>query len=248
MLRRINLFRKPNLLICSALLYIRQEFDGASSFHPYNLYTVYGLLLVLHLLFVYLKPFKELASVFVVGCVCKGKADFRNHQIFFLIFSEKIFSGGLKRISYSGPALSRSLAMCKVRYSVSAFTEPSGLHPVIRISFLQRVSLSKAVAKVHTFHKTARILCNFFEIFFKLNYNNLKNNNLYSLFFTLECHGKAKRHNNILTRAYMDSPNKKRTHISTKTSARIIRMFLLKKIEKRIQTPGRFSNKQQLPA
>ncbi|MBS6468077.1 MAG: hypothetical protein KH386_02500, partial [Bacteroides sp.] len=41
----------------------------------------------------------------------------------------------------------------------------SGLHSVIRISFLQCVSLSKAVAKVQTFLKPASVLQHFFITF-----------------------------------------------------------------------------------
>ena len=69
-------------------------------------------------LFVYLKLFKELASVFVVGCACKVKEDFRNHQIFQKVFFEK-FSAAVRVVAFpSKLTLSRSLAACKVRYSV----------------------------------------------------------------------------------------------------------------------------------
>ena len=54
-------------------------------------------------LFVYLKLFKELASVFVVGCVCKVKEDFRNHQIF-----QKVFLKNFQRrsgLSHFHPSL-----------------------------------------------------------------------------------------------------------------------------------------------
>ena len=93
-----------------------QDLDGASSFHPYHILLIWTTSCTTSL-FVYLKLFKELASVFVVGCVCKVKEDFRNHQIFQKVFFEK-FSAAVRSASPSGLTLSRSLAACKVRYSV----------------------------------------------------------------------------------------------------------------------------------
>ena len=73
-------------------------------------------------LFVYLRFFKELAFKSFVENGCKGKSYFRNHQIFQKVFSEKFFSGNfsaaVRSASPSGLTLSRSLAACKVRYSV----------------------------------------------------------------------------------------------------------------------------------
>ena len=94
-----------------------QDLDGASSFHPYHILLIWTTSCTTSL-FVYLKLFKELASVFVVGCVCKVKEDFRNHQIFQKVFFEK-FSAAVRVVAFpSKLTLSRSLAACKVRYSV----------------------------------------------------------------------------------------------------------------------------------
>ena len=94
-----------------------QDLDGASSFHPYHILLIWTTSCTTSL-FVYLKLFKELASVFVVGCVCKVKEDFRNHQIFQKVFFEK-FSAAVRVVAFpSRLTLSRSLAACKVRYSV----------------------------------------------------------------------------------------------------------------------------------
>ena len=68
-------------------------------------------------LFVYLKLFKELAFKSCVENGCKGKSYFRNHQIFRKVF-QKNFSAAVRSASPSGLTLSRSLAACKVRYSV----------------------------------------------------------------------------------------------------------------------------------
>ena len=62
--------------------------------------------------------------------------------------------------------LSRSLAHRKVRYSV----QQSALSPVasaLPVCHLQRLSLSKAVAKVQTFSFSATLMAHFFEIFFQ---------------------------------------------------------------------------------
>ena len=69
-------------------------------------------------LFVYLKLFKELAFKSCVENGCKGKSYFRNHQIFRKVFFQKDFSAAVRSASPSGLTLSRSLAACKVRYSV----------------------------------------------------------------------------------------------------------------------------------
>jgi|GEM_PF-4918189 len=98
-------------------IFMEQDLDGASSFHPYHILLIWTTSCTTSL-FVYLKLFKELASVFVVGCVCKVKEDFRNHQIFQKVFFEK-FSAAVRIVAFpSKLTLSRSLAACKVRYSV----------------------------------------------------------------------------------------------------------------------------------
>ena len=94
--------------------------------------------------------------------VCKGNAFFRNLQIFSKFFSKKNFgrfSEGVRLI------LSRSLAHRKVRYSVqqSALSSVASALPACH---LQRLSLSKAVAKVQTFSVSATFTPYFFaEIF-----------------------------------------------------------------------------------
>ena len=137
-----------------------------SSVHPihYLLYT--GLLLVLHpSLFIQSlsKNYLSFALPFQRESVCKGKAFFRNLQIFSKVFFEKIFgrfSEGVRLI------LSRSLAHRKVRYSV----QQSALSPVasaLPVCHLQRLSLSKAVAKVQTFSFHATFTPYFFAGFFQ---------------------------------------------------------------------------------
>ena len=110
------------------------------------------------------KAFQRTCFRFESGC--KGKTDFRNHQIFRKVFSEKFFSGGLERISHSGPALSRSLAMCKVRYSVKRPQGTLRLTPCHQNFISSTRFLSKAVAKVYTFNKNASVIQYFFETFF----------------------------------------------------------------------------------
>ena len=137
-----------------------------SSVHPihYLLYT--GLLLVLHpSLFIQSlsKNYLSFALPFQRESVCKGKAFFRKLQIFSKVFLKKFFrrfSEGVRLI------LSRSLAHRKVRYSV----QQSALSPVasaLPVCHLQRLSLSKAVAKVQTFSFHATFTPYFFAGFFQ---------------------------------------------------------------------------------
>ena len=137
-----------------------------SSVHPihYLLYT--GLLLVLHPSLFIQSLSKNCLSFrlpFQRESVCKGKAFFRNLQIFSKVFFEKIFgrfSEGVRLV------LSRSLAHRKVRYSV----QQSALSPVasaLPVCHLQRLSLSKAVAKVQTFSFHATFTPYFFAGFFQ---------------------------------------------------------------------------------
>ena len=95
--------------------------------------------------------------------VCKGKAFFRNLQIFSKVFFEKIFGRFSEGVRLT---LSRSLAHRKVRYSV----QQSALSPVasaLPVCHLQRLSLSKAVAKVQTFSVSATFTPYFFAGFFQ---------------------------------------------------------------------------------
>ena len=92
------------VLICSGNrifffrpIFMGQDLDGASSFHPYHILLIWTTSCTTSL-FVYLKLFKELAFKSCVENGCKGKSYFRNHQIFRKVFSEKFFSGGPKRV------------------------------------------------------------------------------------------------------------------------------------------------------
>jgi hypothetical protein len=96
--------------------------------------------------------------------VCKGKAFFRNLQIFSKVFFEKIFgrfSEGVRLI------LSRSLAhpQGKILGAASALSPVASALPVCH---LQRLSLSKAVAKVQTFSVPATFTPYFFAGFFQV--------------------------------------------------------------------------------
>ena len=97
--------------------------------------------------------------------VCKGKAFFRNLQIFSKVFFEKIFgrfSEGVRLI------LSRSLAHPQGKIlgaAVSTLFRSLKLHSVCH---LQRLSLSKAVAKVQTFSVSATFTAYFFAGFFQV--------------------------------------------------------------------------------
>ena len=136
-----------------------------SSVHPihYLLYT--GLLLVLHpSLFIQSLSKNCLfsSSRFSGKAFAKVRRFFRNLQIFSKVFFEKIFGRFSEGVRLT---LSRSLAHRKVRYSV----QQSALSPVasaLPVCHLQRLSLSKAVAKVQTFSVSATFTPYFFaEIF-----------------------------------------------------------------------------------
>ena len=136
-----------------------------SSVHPihYLLYT--GLLLVLHpSLFIQSlsKNYLFSSSRFSGKAFAKVRRFFRNLQIFSKVFFEKIFGRFSEGVRLT---LSRSLAHRKVRYSVqqSALSSVASALPVCH---LQRLSLSKAVAKVQTFSVSATFTPYFFaEIF-----------------------------------------------------------------------------------
>ena len=101
--------------------------------------------------------------------VCKGKAFFRNLQIFSKVFLKKFSEGSQKAcgLSFLAP-----LHIRKVRYSV----QQSALSPVasaLPVCHLQRLSLSKAVAKVQTFSVSATFTIHFFAKFFRLLHNSL---------------------------------------------------------------------------
>ena len=138
-----------------------------SSVHPiYTLYT--GLLLVLHPSLFIQSLSKNCLSFrlpFQREIVCKGKVFFRNLQIFSKVFFEKIFerfSEGVRLI------LSRSLAHPQGKIlgaAVSTLFRSLKLHSVCH---LQRLSLSKAVAKVQTFSVHATFTAHFFAKFLQV--------------------------------------------------------------------------------
>ena len=139
-----------------------------SSVHPihYLLYT--GLLLVLHPSLFIQSLSKNCLSFrlpFQREIVCKGKVFFRNLQIFSKVFFEKIFgrfSEGVRLI------LSRSLAHPQGKIlgaAISTLFRSLKLHSVCH---LQRLSLSKAVAKVQTFSVHATFTAHFFAKFLQV--------------------------------------------------------------------------------
>ena len=96
--------------------------------------------------------------------VCKGKTFFRNLQIFSKVFFEKIFgrfSEGVRLI------LSRSLAHPQGKILGAAFGTIFRSLKLHSVCHLQRLSLSKAVAKVQTFSVSATFTPYFFAGFFQ---------------------------------------------------------------------------------
>ena len=156
-----SLFRKP---IFSFSLFPR-VIDGCLPFIPYIIYYIQDYFLY-YILVCLSKVFQRTIFSFVLPfqreSVCKGKVFFRNLQIFSKVFFEKIFGRFSEGVRLT---LSRSLAHRKVRYSV----QQSALSPVasaLPVCHLQRLSLSKAVAKVQTFSVSATFTPYFFaEIF-----------------------------------------------------------------------------------
>ena len=134
-----------------------------SSVHPIHiLYT--GLLLVLHpSLFIQSlsKNYLSFMLPFQRKSVCKGKAFFRNLQIFSKVFLKK-FSEGVRLV------LSRSLAHPQGKILGAAFGTLSRSLKLHSVCHLQRLSLSKAVAKVRTFFIHATFTAHFFAKFFQV--------------------------------------------------------------------------------
>ena len=155
-----SLFRKP---IFSFSLFPR-VIDGCL---PFILYIYYIQDYFLYYILVCLsKVFQRTIFSFKLPfqreSICKGKAFFRNLQIFSKVFLKKFSEGSQKAcgLSFLAP-----LHIRKVRYSV----QQSALSPVasaLPVCHLQRLSLSKAVAKVLTFSFHATFTPYFFaEIF-----------------------------------------------------------------------------------
>ena len=156
-----SLFRKP---IFSFSLFPR-VIDGCLPFILYIIYYIQDYFLY-YILVCLSKVFQRTIFSFVLPfqreSVCKGKAFFRNLQIFSKVFLKKFSEGFQKACSLSFLA---PLHIRKVRYSV----QQSALSPVasaLPVCHLQRLSLSKAVAKVQTFSFHATFTPYFFaEIF-----------------------------------------------------------------------------------
>ena len=123
--------------------------------------------------FVYLKSFKELFPFswlpFVVESVCKVRSFFRNHQTFSKVFFKKFF--WRRKLTSSG-CRSRSLNAVKVRYLDRRRTVLPAPFP-FRLSSLQRLSLSKAGAKLHTFSLSPTFTNTFFQTFCKKIHKSL---------------------------------------------------------------------------
>ena len=106
---------------------------------------------------------------FVVESVCKGKSFFCNRQTFSKVFFKKFFR---RRKSASTGCRSRSLNAVKVRY----LDAPEPLLPApfpFRLSSLQRLSLSKAGAKLRTFSLSPTFTNTFFQDFCKKIHKSL---------------------------------------------------------------------------
>ena len=140
--------------------------DGCLPFILYIIYYIQDYFLY-YILVCLSKVFQRTVFSFVLPfqreSVCKGKTFFRNLQIFSKFFSKKKFLEGFQKacgLSFLAP-----LHIRKVRYSV----QQSALSPVasaLPVCHLQRLSLSKAVAKVQTFSVSATFTPYFFaEIF-----------------------------------------------------------------------------------
>ena len=142
--------------------------DGCLPFILYIIYYIQDYFLY-YILVCLSKVFQRTVFSFVLPfqpeSVCKGKAFFRNLQIFSKFFSKKKFLEGFQKacgLSFLAP-----LHIRKVRYSV----QRSALSPVasaLPVCHLQRLSLSKAVAKVLTFSFHATFMAHFFAGFFQI--------------------------------------------------------------------------------
>ena len=157
-----SLFRKP---IFSFSLFPR-VIDGCLPFILYIIYYIQDYFLY-YILVCLSKVFQRTVFSFVLPfqreSVCKGKAFFRNLQIFSKVFLKK-FSEGFQKAC--GLPFLAPLHIRKVRYSV----QQSALSPVasaLPVCHLQRLSLSKAVAKVQTFSFHATFTPYFFAGFFQ---------------------------------------------------------------------------------
>ena len=155
----MSLFRKP---IFSFSLFPR-VIDGCL---PFILYIYYIQDYFLYYILVCLsKVFQRTIFSFKLPfqreSVCKGKAFFRNLQFFSKVFLKKFSEGG--RLT-----LSRSLAHPQGKILGAAFGTLSRSLKLHSVCHLQRLSLSKAVAKVRTFFIHATFTAHFFAKFFQV--------------------------------------------------------------------------------
>ena len=155
----MSLFRKP---IFSFSLFPR-VIDGCLPFILYIIYYIQDYFLY-YILVCLSKVFQRTIFSFVLPfqreSVCKGKAFFRNLQIFSKVFLKK-FSEGVRLV------LSRSLAHPQGKILGAAFGTLSRSLKLHSVCHLQRLSLSKAVAKVQTFSFHATFTPYFFAGFFQ---------------------------------------------------------------------------------
>ena len=156
----MSLFRKPIFIFLDCQESLTVVFRSS-----YTLYT--GLLLVLHPSLFIQSLSKNCLSFrlpFQREIVCKGNAFFRNLQIFSKFFSKKNFGRFSEGVRLT---LSRSLAYPQGKI-LGAASALSSVAPALPVCHLQRLSLSKAVAKVRTFFIHATFTAHFFAKFFQV--------------------------------------------------------------------------------
>ena len=139
-----------------------------SSVHPIHILYA-GLLLVLHpSLFIQSlsKNYLSFMLPFQRESVCKGKAFFRNLQIFFESFLKK-FSEGFQKacgLSFLAP-----LRFCKVRYSVQQSALSSVAPASLSLSYSAALPLESGCKGTHFFHSRnfySRLFCKVFSDFY----------------------------------------------------------------------------------
>ena len=158
----MSLFRKP---IFSFSLFPR-VIDGCLPFILYIIYYIQDYFLY-YILVCLSKVFQR--TIFLSGSRFSGKSFAKVRRFFvtskfFRKFFLKKFSEGSQKAC--GLPFLAPLHIRKVRYSV----QQSALSPVasaLPVCHLQRLSLSKAVAKVQTFSFSATFTTHFFAIFFQ---------------------------------------------------------------------------------
>ena len=147
--------------------------DGCLPFILYIIYYIQDYFLY-YILVCLSKVFQRTVFSFVLPfqreSVCKGKAFFRNLQIFSKVFFEKIFGRFSEGVRLT---LSRSLAHRKVRYSV----QQSALSPVasaLPVCHLQRLSPSrKRLQRYRLFPFMQLLHHTFLQDFFRFLPNSL---------------------------------------------------------------------------